>query len=112
MMAPTPTKTLANMFAPISQGLNLVPLNFFQIEPNMRDPYFQQWNVALQKVVAKVISLEGAYVASKGSKIEFSRPINVPTPSPGTIQNRRLWTRFASGTYVENGGYSSYHQIS
>ena len=35
---PVPTKTLANMFAPVSQGLNLVPLNFFQIEPNMRDP--------------------------------------------------------------------------
>src|SRR5882724_6446579 len=110
-LAPTPTKTLANMFSPISQGLNLVPLNFFQIEPNMRDPYFQQWNVALQKVVAKVISLEGAYVASKGSKIEFSRPVNVPVPGPGTIQNRRLWTRFASGTYVEDGGYSSYHAL-
>ncbi len=107
--APTPTKTLANMFSPVSQGLNLVPLNFFQIETNMRDPYFQQWNLALQKVVAKVISLEGAYVGSKGTKIEFSRPINVPDPGPGTIQNRRLWTRFASGTYVENGGYSSYH---
>lgn len=109
--SPTPTKTLANMFSPISQGLNLVPLNFFQIETNMRDPYFQQWNVALQKVVAKVVSLEGAYVASKGTKIEFSRPVNVPTPGPGTIQNRRRWPRFASGTYVENGGYSSYHAL-
>jgi len=109
--APTPTKTLANMFSPISQGLNLVPLNFFQIETNMRDPYFQQWNVALQKVVARVISLEGAFVGSKGSKIEFSRPVNVPVPGPGTIQNRRLWTRFASGTYVENGGYSNYNAL-
>jgi len=106
---PAPTKTLANMFSPVSQGLNLVPLNFFQIETNMRDPYFQQWNVALQKVVAQVISIEGAYVGSKGSKIEFSRPVNVPAPAPGNIQNRRLWTRFASGTFVENGGYSNYH---
>lgn len=109
--SPMPVKTLANMFSPISQGLNLIPLNFFQIESNMRDPYFQQWNVALQKLVAKVISLEAAYVASKGTKIEFSRPVNVPAPGPGTIQNRRLWTRFASGTYVENGGYSNYHAL-
>ena len=65
--------------------------------------------VALQKVVAKVISLEGAYVGSKGTKIEFSRPVNVPRPGPGSIQDRRLWTRFASGTYVENGGYSNYN---
>ena len=46
---PVPTKTLANMFAPVSQGLNLVPLSFFQIEPNMRDPYFQEWNVTAAK---------------------------------------------------------------
>jgi len=106
---PVPSKTLANMFAPVSQGLNLVPLSFFQIDPNMRDPYFQEWNFAVQKLAAKVISLEGAFVGSKGTKIEFSRPVNVPLPGPGTIQNRRLWTRFASGSYVENSGYSSYN---
>jgi hypothetical protein len=108
---PIPTKTLANMFAPISQGLNLVPLSFFQIEPNMRDPYFQEWNVTVQKAVHGVLSFEGAYVGSKGTKVDFSRPINVPTPGPGTIQDRRLWTRFASGTYVENSGYSSYNSF-
>jgi hypothetical protein len=108
---PVPTKTLANMFAPVSQGLNLVPLNFFQIEPNMRDPYFQEWNVTLQKVVRGVLSLEGAYVASKGTKVEFSRPVNVPAPGPGNIQDRRLWTRFASGTYVEDSGYSTYNSF-
>jgi hypothetical protein len=108
---PVPTKTLANMFAPVSQGLNLVPLSFFQIDPNMRDPYFQEWNATLQKVVKGVVSLEGAYVASKGSKVEFSRPINVPSPGPGNIQDRRLWPRFASGTYVEDSGYSSYNSF-
>src|SRR5207302_901612 len=106
---PVPTKTLANMFSPVSQGLNLVPLSFFQIDPNMSDPYIQEWNVTVQKVVGGFLSLEAGWVGSKGTKIEFSRPINVPAPGPGTIQNRRLWTRFASGTYVENGGYSSYH---
>jgi hypothetical protein len=108
---PTPTKTLANMFAPVSQGLNLVPLSFFQIETNMRDPYFQQWNFAIQKSVKGFLSMEASYVGSKGSKIEFSRPINVPLPAPGNIQNRRLWTRFASGTYVEDSGYSSYNAL-
>jgi hypothetical protein len=108
---PVPTKTLANMFAPVSQGLNLVPLNFFQIEPNMRDPYFQEWNVTVQKVIKGVLSLEGAYVASKGTKVEFSRPVNVPAPGPGNIQDRRLWPRFASGTYVEDSGYSTYNSF-
>ena len=106
---PVPTKTLANMFSPVSQGLNLVPLNFFQIEPDTRDPYFQEWNFTLQKVVAKVLSLEGAWVGSKGTRIEFSRPVNVPLPGQGDIQARRLWPRFASGSYVENSAYSTYN---
>src|SRR3954454_21143951 len=75
----------------------------------MRDPYFQQWNVTIQKSVRDFLSLEAAYVGSKGSKLEFSRPVNVPLPGPGAIQDRRLWTRFAAGSYVENGGYSTYN---
>ncbi len=106
---PAPTKNLANMFSPISQGLNLVPLNFFQIDPNTRDPYFQQWNATVQKVVKNVLSIEGAWVGAKGTRIEFSRPVNVPLPGPGAIQDRRLWTRFASGSYVENSAYSTYN---
>jgi hypothetical protein len=109
--SPVPTKTLANMFAPVSQGLNLVPLSFFQIETNMRDPYFQQWNFAIQKSVKGFLSMEVSYVGSKGSKIEFSRPINVPAPGPGNIQGRRLWTRFAAGTYVEDSAYSTYNAL-
>ena len=109
--SPIPTKTLANMFAPVSQGLNLVPLSFFQIESNMRDPYFQEWNVTMQKSIRDFLSIEAAYVGSKGTKLEFSRPINVPLPGPGNIQDRRLWTRFAAGTYVENSGYSTYNSL-
>jgi hypothetical protein len=106
---PTPTKTLANMFAPISRGLNLVPLNFFQIDPNTRDPYFQEWNVTFQKSLSNLISVEGAWVGAKGTNIEFSRPVNVPPPGPGDIQARRLWSRFAAGSYVENSAYSTYN---
>jgi hypothetical protein len=109
--APTPTKTLANMFSPVSQGLNLVPLNFFQIEPDTRDPYFQEWNFTVQKSLSNLVSIEGAWVGAKGTRIEFSRPVNVPAPGPGDIQARRLWPRFASGTYVENSAYSTYNAL-
>ncbi len=107
---PVPTKTLANMFAPVQQGLNLVPLSFFQIDPHMADPYFQQCNFTVQKAIHNV-SLTAGWVGSKGTKIEFSRPINVPPPGPGAIQGRRLWPLFASGTYVEDSGYSSYNAL-
>ncbi len=108
---PVPTKTLANIFAPVQQGLNLVPLSFFQIDPHMADPRIQEWNFTVQKSVKGILSLEAGWVGSKGSKIEFSRPINIPDPGPGVIQNRRLWPVFASGTYVENSGYSTYNAL-
>ena len=108
---PLPTKTLANMFPPVQQGLNLIPLSFFQIDPHMADPYIQQWNFTVQKSIGGNVSLEAAWVGSKGTKIEFSRPVNVPNPGPGPIQNRRLWPVFASGTYVEDSGYSSYDSL-
>jgi hypothetical protein len=108
---PIPTKSLSNMFAPISQGLNLVPLNFFQIDPDTRDPYFQEWNFTVQKSLSNVISVEGAWVGAKGTRIEFSRPVNVPVPGPGDIQARRLWPRFAPGSYVENSAYSTYNAL-
>jgi hypothetical protein len=108
---PVPTKTLANIFSPVQQGLNLVPLSFFQIDPHMADPYIQEWNFTLQKAVNGVLSLEAGWVGVKGTKIEFSRPINVPDPGPGVIQNRRLWPVFASGTYVEDSGYSTYNSL-
>ncbi|HWQ55251.1 MAG TPA: TonB-dependent receptor [Bryobacteraceae bacterium] len=107
--SPIPTKTLANMFPPISQGLSLVPLSFFQLDPDARDPYIQQWNLTLQKVVFNAVSIEGAYVANKGTKIEYSRALNIPEPGPGTVQDRRPWTRFAAGSYVENSSGSTYH---
>ena len=55
----------------------------------MRTPYFQQWNLTLQKEITGVVSIEAGYVASKGTKIEYSRPINRPEPGAGTIQVRR-----------------------
>lgn len=108
---PVPAKTLANIFAPVQQGLNLAPLSFFQIEPHMADPYIQEWNFTLQKAIKGVLSLEAGWVGSKGTRIEFSRPINIPDPGPGTIQSRRLWPVFASGTYVEDSSYSTYNSL-
>jgi hypothetical protein len=106
---PIPTMTLANIFPSASQGFSLLPLSFFQIDPDVRDPYIQEWNVAVQKVIGKILSLEAAYVGSKGTKLEYSRPLNIPRPGPGVVQNRRPWTRFSSGTYVDNSSYSNYN---
>lgn len=110
---PTPTKTLVDLFAPMSlDGPGFLgPFTFFQLDPEIADPYFQQWNVALQKLVGGVLMVEGAYVGTKGTKVEFATPLNTPDPGPGAIQARRLWPLFSAGHMVHNVGNTIYHAL-
>ena len=50
-------------------------------------------------------------MGSKGTKVEYSRPINRPSPGPGSIQPRRPFTRLGDIFSVENSGFSSYHAL-
>jgi hypothetical protein len=47
----------------------------------------------LDPSVRQVLSVETAYVASKGTKVEYSRPINRPAPGPGDRLVRDGWRR-------------------
>ena len=109
---PVPTKTLANMFPPSSSGaFALTPPSFFQINPTQPDPYIQEWNFALQKSIGQALSLQAAYVGSKGTDLTFSLPINIPAPGPGAIQANRPNTFFSGGNYLSNDGTSSYNAL-
>ena len=58
---PVPTRTLATYFQPITtQGYGIGPVVFFQLNPNRPNSYTQQWNVALQKNIHDILTVEGA----------------------------------------------------
>jgi outer membrane receptor protein involved in Fe transport len=109
---PQPTKDMTNFFQPYGgSGFALGPVYFFDLDPNRRDLYLQQWNFAVQTSVGGFLALEGAYVGNKGTKLSFSAPRNVPLPGPGAIQDRREWTRFGEGSYVSSTGNSTYNSF-
>lgn len=109
---PTPAFTIANLFSPITASqYTLGPLNYFQVDPNRPFPYFQQWNVTLQKVLANVVSIDVGYVGSKGTHLPFSYLLNVPNPGPGGIQSRRPYPTFGPGTYIINADNNIYHSL-
>jgi outer membrane receptor protein involved in Fe transport len=58
---------------------NIFPLfSFLQVmDPRMRTPYVQQWNLTYQYQVAKDIVLEAAYVGTKGTKLV--QPVDLNT---------------------------------
>jgi len=109
---PVPTRDMTNFFQPFTAGgFGLGSVTFYDMNPNRRDLYLQQWNFALQTSVAGAVSLEAAYVGSKGTRLSFSAPQNVPDPGPGTIQSRRAWTRFGEGSYIDSVGNSTYNSL-
>ncbi|MEN6533006.1 MAG: TonB-dependent receptor [Bryobacteraceae bacterium] len=107
-----PTKDMTNLFQDVGSATYKVgSVTFYDMNPHRRDLYLQQWNLALQTSIARVVSVEAAYVGSKGTRLSFSAPQNVPVPGAGTIQTRREWTRFTEGTYLDDSGNSSYHSL-
>lgn len=108
---PAPSFTIANLFPPIASQYSLGPLSYFSLDPNRPFPYFQQWNVTLQKVLGQVVSVEAAYVGSKGTDLPFSYLLNVPSPGPGGIQSRRPYPVFGPGTYIINADNNIYHAL-
>jgi hypothetical protein len=109
---PVPSLTLANFFPPISAGnFSLPPLTIYQLDPHAPNPYFQQWNFTLQKVLGGAVSVEAAYVGNKGTHLTFSEPINIPLPAAGAVQARRPNPRFSSGALVRETDSSIYNAL-
>jgi hypothetical protein len=65
----------------------------------------------VQKALGQTISVQAAYVATKGTHQFFSNQDNVPLPGPGAIQSRLPNTFFAEGTLFTNAGLSNYQAV-
>jgi hypothetical protein len=109
---PLATMTAANLFPPLTTGqLFFTAPTFSTLDPYFPDPYVQEWNFTLQKVVSGVLSLQAGYVGSKGTHLNFQLPLNVPTPGPGAIQSRRFNTFWGAGTEYQNTAEASYNAL-
>ena len=105
-------RTMENFFEPIAVGsLNINPLAFRSLDPYNEQPYIQQWNLTLEKRIARALSLQAGYVGSSGTHIEFANLANVPEPGPGAIQPRRPDPRWSEGSLIVNNSNSSYHAL-
>lgn len=64
--------------APVFVGAS--PLSdFFGIDPHIRTPYVQNWNLNIQQAFGNHATLELGYVGSKGTRLLRFRDINQPT---------------------------------
>jgi len=76
-----------------------------------RTSYTQQWNMGVQRELARDMMLEVSYVATKGTKMPLFWNANVALPGPGLVDPRRRWPD--AGNFVEgiNATSSNYHSL-
>jgi hypothetical protein len=109
-----PTLDVRNFFEPFSQNANFTTPLTFGFNPRMRTPNMYQWNFAVQRELARNLSLEIAYVGNKGTNIERYLPTNLPRIDPNDrrpFQERRPRPQFGTGTYYDTRDNSNYNGL-
>jgi outer membrane receptor protein involved in Fe transport len=100
-------------FPPVSQ-LQLGTLSPYSINPKDRTPYFQQWNLVVQRRLGGSIVAEAGYIGSHGLHLADRVNINqaVPPPNPANptpLASRRPfpdWGDILSFNYGEQSSYN------
>ena len=82
------------------------------VDSRLRTPYYQSWNLAVQRSLPGSISLEVAYAGSKGTHLQgVTDPNQVRVPGPGDVQSRRPLPQFGGFTAITNIANSTYHSL-
>lgn len=81
------------------------------INPHFRDGYVQQWNLTVQRELARDLVLEVGYVANKGTKLTELVFYNVPLPEPGPINPRRPFPQWGAALSLDSFVTSSYQSL-
>ncbi len=79
-------------------------------------PTFYQYNLTVERELARDLALEIGYVGSQGRHLGLRYNINANYPTgrlnaQGQVINARLYPQFADITYQEQGGNSSYNAL-
>ena len=107
----TPVITVSGGFPSLDPSLAINP-SVTSVDSRLHTPYYQSWNLAVQRALPASISLELAYAGSKGTHLQIVTDQNqVVTPGPGDIQSRRPFPEFGPFTSIQNRGNSIYHSF-
>ena len=107
----TPVITVSEGFPSLDPSLAVNP-GVTSVDPNLHTPYYQSWNLAVQRALPGAISIEVAYAGSKGTHLQAVTDRNqVPVPGPDDIQPRRPYPFYGGFTSIQNLGSSNYNSL-
>ena len=102
-VGPAPILFSFSTVGTIQQGVpiftDFLDSDVFAVDPNMRTPYIQNFNLNVQQELARNVVLQAGYVGSQGRKLFRYRDINQPVnPSVSTARP------FDNGPFAPSGG--------
>jgi len=112
--SPTPTVKAQNPFAIANNSFFPAPTPFgqvgFEYDPHLKDPYSEQWNFGVQKLISSSTTLTVNYAGASNHRLDVGGIYNgALTPGPGDPQSRALYPYIAPTFYdrsVGNGNYN------
>jgi hypothetical protein len=107
----TPVLTLAQGFPPLNPAQAINP-GATSLDTNPKTPYYQEWNLAVQRALPGKMSLEVAYVGSKGVHLQGLTDQNQDrVPGPGDVQARRPYPFYSGFTSMQMRGNSNFNSL-
>ena len=89
--------------------------NIQGVNPKIKEPYLQQWNVTLERQLGRETSFRFSYVGSSAVSLWYSRDINLPPASTIPFTEERLLYPHNPGfddiIYLDSGGHMRHHEF-
>ena len=92
------------------------PLNLIAVNPNLKSPYVESWNLNVEQELMAAMVLQIGYVGSKGTHI-YSLP-DVNMPPPGSFANEQVnrpyysqYPQFGQINTINSTNNSSYNSL-
>jgi hypothetical protein len=107
----TPVITVSEGFPSLNPSQAINP-GVTSVDSRLHTPYYQSWNLAVQRSLPASISLEVAYAGSKGTHLQgVVDPNQVRVPSDEDVQSNRPFPQFGPFTAITNIANSNYHAL-
>jgi hypothetical protein len=104
-----PAFTLANPFTSGATGVSAALQNVAGVDPNVRMPYLQQWNVTLERQIGSV-GLSAGYIGSHATNLFYLRNLDQPQPSTSAF-NGYLYPHLSTISWSANGATQNYNSL-
>lgn len=102
--------TLSNPFTSGAKGTSAALQSVLGINPDIKVPYLQQWNVTLERQIG-TMGLSIAYVGAHATDLLYGRNLNEPAPSTTPFTGYTNYPKLGTITYVTNGATQNYHSL-